>query len=44
MIKAIIKDEEFLTQKSEAVTFEEAQEIITDLLDTAKAHIENLKM
>ena len=40
MIKAIIKDEEFLTQKSEAVTFEEAQEIITDLLDTAKAHIE----
>ena len=28
MIKEIIKDEEFLTQKSEAVTFEEAQEII----------------
>lgn len=40
MIKTIIKDEEFLTQKSEVVTFEEAQEIITDLLDTAKAHIE----
>lgn len=40
MIKTIIKDEEFLTQKSEAVPFEEAQEIITDLLDTAKAHIE----
>ena len=41
MIKAIIKDEEFLTQKSEAVTFEEAQEIITDLLDTANYHIDN---
>ena len=41
MIKAIIKDEEFLTQKSEVVTFEEAQEIITDLLDTANHHIDN---
>jgi peptide deformylase len=41
MIKEIIKDEEFLTQKSEAVTFEEAQEIITDLLDTANYHIDN---
>jgi peptide deformylase len=40
MIKEIIKDEEFLTQKSEAVTFEEAQEIITDLLDTAYHHID----
>ena len=41
MIKEIIKDEEFLTQKSGAVTFEEAQEIITDLLDTANYHIDN---
>ena len=41
MVKEIIKDEEFLTQKSEAVTFEEAQEIITDLLDTANYHIDN---
>lgn len=41
MIKEIIKDEEFLTQKSEAVTLEEAQEIITDLLDTASYHIDN---
>lgn len=35
MIKEIVKDEEFLTQKSEQVSIEEAQEIITDLLDTA---------
>ena len=40
MIKEIIKDESFLTQPSDPVSFDEAQEIITDLLDTAKAHIE----
>ena len=40
MIKEIVKDTEFLTQKSEAVTVEEAQEIITDLLDTANHHID----
>ena len=40
MIKEIVKDEEILTKKSEQVTFEEAQEIITDLLDTARAHID----
>ena len=41
MIKKIVKDENILTQKSEQVSIEEAQEIITDLLDTAKAHIDN---
>ena len=41
MIKEIIKDESFLTQPSDSVSFEEAQEIITDLLDTAKAHIDD---
>lgn len=41
MIKEIIKDEEILTKKSDAVSIEEAQEIITDLLDTAKAHIDD---
>ena len=41
MIKEIVKDENFLTQKSEQVTFEEAQEIITDLLDTASHHIDD---
>ena len=41
MIKEIVKDENILTQKSDAVTFEEAQEIITDLLDTANAHIDD---
>lgn len=40
MIKEIVKDTNILTQKSEAVTFEEAQEIITDLLDTAYHHID----
>jgi peptide deformylase len=39
MVKEIVKDEEVLTQKSEPVSVEEAQEIITDLLDTAQAHI-----
>lgn len=41
MIKEIVKDTEFLTQKSEQVNLEEAQEIITDLLDTANHHIDN---
>jgi peptide deformylase len=41
MIKEIVKDTEFLTQKSETVTVEEAQEIITDLLDTAHHHIDH---
>ena len=41
MIKEIVKDENILTQKSEQVSIEEAQEIITDLLDTAKAHIDD---
>jgi peptide deformylase len=40
MIKEIVKDETILTQKSEQVSIEEAQEIITDLLDTARAHID----
>ena len=38
MVREIVKDEEFLTRKSETVSVEEAQEIITDLLDTANAH------
>ncbi len=41
MIKEIVKDTEFLTQKSETVSVEEAQEIVTDLLDTASHHIDN---
>lgn len=41
MIKEIIKDETILTQKSEQVSVEEAQEIITDLLDTAYHHIDD---
>lgn len=41
MIKEIVKDENFLTKKSETVEITEAQEIITDLLDTAKHHIDN---
>lgn len=41
MIKEIVKDEALLTQKSETVGITEAQEIITDLLDTAKAHIDD---
>lgn len=41
MIKEIVKDEAILTQKSEIVSMEEAKEIIVDLLDTAKAHIDN---
>jgi peptide deformylase len=41
MIKEIVKDEAILTQKSETVSMEEAKEIIADLLDTAKAHIDN---
>lgn len=40
MIKEIVKDTNFLTQKSETVSVEEAQDIITDLLDTANAHID----
>ena len=41
MIKEIIKDENFLTQKSEPVLIEDAQEIVTDLLETAYHHIDN---
>lgn len=41
MIKEIVKDENILTQKSEQVSIEEAQEIIADLLDTANHHIDN---
>lgn len=41
MIKEIVKDEAILTLKSETVSMEEAKEIIADLLDTAKAHIDN---
>ena len=41
MVREIIKDENSLTQKSERVELAEAKEIISDLLDTAKAHIDN---
>ena len=41
MVKEIIKDESILTQQSEKVEIEEAQEIIADLLDTAYHHIDN---
>ena len=41
MVKEIIKDENILTQKSDRVGLEEAKEIISDLLDTAKAHMDN---
>ena len=41
MVREIIKDENILTQKSERVELAEAKEIISDLLDTAKAHIDN---
>lgn len=41
MIKEIVKDEEFLTRKSETVEIEEAQEIITDLIETATHHIDH---
>lgn len=41
MVREIIKDKNILTQKSERVELEEAKEIISDLLDTAKAHIDN---
>ena len=41
MIKEIVKDEEVLTQQSVKAEIEEAQEIITDLLDTANHHIDN---
>lgn len=40
MIKDIVKDTTILTQKSEPVSIEEAQEVITDLLDTANHHID----
>lgn len=40
MIKEIVKDEAILTQKSEIVSVEEAQEIIIDLLETAAEHID----
>lgn len=41
MIKEIVKDENILTQKSEVVKFEEVSELIRDLIDTAKDHINN---
>jgi peptide deformylase len=41
MIKDIVKDTNILTQRSEQVSVEEAQEIVTDLLDTANHHIDN---
>ena len=41
MIKDIVKDTNILTQKSEQVSVEEAQGIITDLLDTANHHIDD---
>ena len=41
MIKEIVKDEKILTQQSEKAELEEAQEIITDLLDTANYHLDN---
>ena len=41
MIKEIVKDEKILTQQSEKAELEEAQEIITDLLDTATYHLDN---
>lgn len=40
MIKDIVKDIDILTQKSEPVSIEEAQEVITDLLDTANHYID----
>ena len=40
MIKDIVKDIDILTQKSEPVSIEEVQEVITDLLDTANYHID----
>lgn len=40
MIKDIVKDINILTQKSEPVSIEEAQEVITDLLDTANHHLD----
>lgn len=40
MIKDIVKDTNILAQKSEPVSIEEAQEVITDLLDTANHHID----
>ena len=39
MIKEIVKDIEFLSQKSEVVKFEEVAKLIRDLIDTAKDHI-----
>ena len=41
MIKEIVKDENILTQQSVKAEIEEAQEIITDLLDTANYHLDN---
>ena len=38
MIKEIIKDIEFLKQKSEDFSFETDKDLIQDLLDTAKHH------
>lgn len=41
MVKEIVKDEEFLSQKSEKFIFGEDDYLIKDLLDTATAHKEN---
>lgn len=41
MVREIVKDTEFLSQKSEVVSMEEAKDIITDLLDTANFHSDN---
>jgi peptide deformylase len=41
MIKEIVKDEEFLSQKSEKFIFGEDDYIIQDLIDTAEAHKDN---
>ena len=41
MIKEIVKDVEFLKQKSEDFNFETDKDLIRDLLDTAKHHSVN---
>ena len=41
MIKEIVKDIEFLKQKSEDFNFETDKDLIQDLLDTAKHHSTN---
>ena len=41
MVREIVKDTNILTQKSEKVELEEAQEIAIDLIDTANHHVKN---